>query len=283
MAATTQTSGVGTRYAVVFLLDTDGLPYQATSSANPEKGYRIDKIKTFSAADPEVQRFTHYGDDTPFAQDSLAPTEVETFDITTAKVNLDLDAALSGTKVAALGDEVARLAANTNKLGSEPQVMVFTYRQALDTNPSSASYGARRYEGRVYPKARLVPKTPPYEAGITDKTYQGTPTPVRKTEYGQVLTTSTHGCTEATHFDDIYVYPPRINVWRGNGALTVFNLSHTPVSADYLKVWVNGALTTPASVNLSATAPTFTLSNAPASGHQVYALIQTATPEQADN
>jgi hypothetical protein len=283
MAASTQTSGVGTRYAVVFLLDTDGLPYQDVSSAAPETGYRIDKIKTFSSADPEVQRFTHYGDDTPFAQDSLAPTEVETFTITTAKVNLDLDAALSGTKVAALGNEVARLAANTNKLGSEPQVMIFTYRQALDTNPSSASYGARRYEGRVYPKSRLVPKTPPYEAGITDKTYEGTPTPVRKTEYGQTLTTGTHGCTEATHFDDIYVYAPRINIWRGNGTLTAFSLSHTPVSSSYLKVWVNGALTTPSSVDLSAANPAFTLAAPPANNHQVYALIQTATPEQAEN
>lgn len=265
--------GVGARYGVVFTLDTTtGLPVAASASATPEQGYQVEGIKTFSVNDPEAQRISHYGDDRVQAQDSLPPTEGLSATITTDKTNHTLDNALVGTKERTYTTPKA-YAKNTNKAGSEFQVMFATYRQALDAVPTSSTFGkARQWEVKIVPSCRIVPKTGGFEQGTVDKTYEVTPTPVTATPWGEALNETNWGATESQIIEMVCDYQPRINVWKGNGTLTGFSLSHAPISTTYLKVWSNGTVATVTTLNTSD--PSMTLSAAPGVDHQVFAIIQ---------
>lgn len=276
-------SGVGTRYGVVFVLDADGLPYQAVSSATPEVGVSIQGIKTATATDPEPQRFTHYGDDFPFAQDSLPPQTVESFALTTAKTNLELDSYLEGTGIRDYGILKARLA-NSNQRGNEPLVMAAFYRQALDTENGSPTFGKKRqWNIRIYPATRISPTTPGYEAGIVDNAYQGTPTNVDQTPWAETFQDESEwGASIGAHIEGSMDYQPRFNVYRGNGTLTSWNLTHTPYDSSNLKVWVNGSITVPGSITYGAS-PAFTIPGTVGNGTQILALIGTNNPTMADN
>lgn len=282
MTASDIVSGVGTRYGTVFLLDSNGLPYQAAASATPEVGQNIEGIKTATANDPEPQRFTHYGEDSPYAQDSLPPQAVETFAFTTSKTNLDLDAFLEAALVRTYGSFNARVA-DSDKRGNEPLVMAMFYRQALDTAKDSPTFGKlRQWNVRIYPATRISPISDSYEGGITDKTYQGTPTLVNQTPWDEDFDVSTWGVQRGSHIEGVLDHQPRVNLYIGNATLTAWNLSHTPADSNNLKVWLNGSLTVPGSITYGAT-PAFSISPAVGVGTQIFALVATDQPSMANN
>lgn len=282
MSAKEIISGVGSRYGVVFQLDTNGLPYQATSSATPETGVKIDGIKTLPVNTPEPQRFTHYGDDDPFAQDSLPPTEIESFTITTAKSNLELDAYLEGGLVKTIAPLQLRLA-DSDLRGNEPLTMSAFYRQALDTDPTSSTFGKlRQWQGKIFCAGRISPQSNSYEQGITDNSYVATPTKTSTTPWGEDFDSTTWGGARGAHIEFVADYQPRFTVYKGNGTLTSWNLTHTPASASNLLVWVGGSLTVPGSITYGAS-PAFTIPGTVGVGIQIFAISMTSTPSQADN
>ena len=271
-------SGVGARYGAVFNLDSNGLPLPATTSAVPVQGSLIQGIKTLTITDPESQRITHYGEDQPFAQDSLPATEAGSFQMTTAKTNLILDAMVEGNKIRTLSNLHMR-GGNSSKKGSEPLVFAYFYRQALDTTKGSATFGKlRQWQLRLYPSTRLTPQTESFEQGATDKTYQGTPTPVASTPWGEIFNEANWGQVASEYVDFTTDYQPRINTYLGNGVLTAFQLSHPPVTSDQLHVFVDGTVVSPSAVNVSATNPAFTLTVAPGSLNAVFAIVETTSP-----
>lgn len=271
-------SGVGARYAVVIPLDADGLPSVNVKQAAPQQGTLIEGIKTLARADGQVQRINHYGDDYVFAQDTLAPTEAGSITVTAAKTNLALDAMMESNKVVSAGTGKYR-AGNTDKRGSEPQLGMMAYRQALDTTKGSPTLGKlRQWNIAIYGSVRFSPVSQPYEQAATDKTYNGTPTPTTTTLWGEQFEESSWGNSTGEYLDGVENYQPRLNWWRGDGTLTAFELSHPPVSADELTVWIAGTLTTPSSVNISAANPAFTLSAPVADDAKMIALIKTTAP-----
>ena len=256
------TSGVGTRNGFLFPLDEDGLISVNTTSAIPVEGTLLFGIKTATTSDPEPQRIVHYGNDRPYAQDSLPPTEVGTVAITLAASNLIVDSMTEGNKVRETGNMVSR-AANSDNRGNEPILAAMFYRQALDTEPGSPTFGKlRQWNMRTYPAARWATATSSYEAQATDKTINGTPTPTGQTIWGENYQESTWGNTFAEYTESVVNYEPRWNAHLGNGTMTSFQLSHPPASAEELLVWVGGTLTVPVSVNTSLTNPSYTLSSA---------------------
>lgn len=268
-------AGVGVRYAEVFILDTvTGLPLPATASATPVQGTIVQGIKSFTYNDPEPQRFTHYGDDNPFAQDSLPATEIGDFVITTAKTNLVLDAMLESAKVVTINSSMEARAVNTDKKGSEPQVMIMVYRQALDVTKGSSTFGKlRQYHIALIPSTRITPASQSMEQGVTDKTYRGIPTAVTATPWNQVFDESTWGATQGEYIELTSTYKPRANVYRGDGTIVAFNLSKPPVSSADLTVWVDGTVTAPSAVNVTTANPAFTMASAPAVSKLVMAII----------
>lgn len=271
-------SGVGNRYGAVFNLNSDGLPYPAVASATPVEGSLFQGIKTMAVTDPDPQRITHYGDDGPIAQDSLPATEAGSFAITTAKSNMLIDAMVEGNKVRTLSNLNMR-GGNSNKKGNEPQVFFYAYRQALDTDKQSSTFGKlRQWQLRLYPSTRLTPSTESFEQTNTDKTYNATPTPVTATPWGESFDEANWGQTSSEYIEITTEYQPRINTYIGDGTITEFALSHAPYDSDHIHVLVNGTTSTPSAVDTSATNPAFTLSGAPGVGQGVFVLIETNAP-----
>ena len=271
-------SGVGARFGAIFNLNSSGLPMPAVTSATPLQGSLIQGIKTLTVTDPEPQRITHYGEDRPFAQDSLPATEVGSFAMTTAKTNMVLDAMTEGNYVRTI-DNVKMRGGNSSKKGSEPLVMAYFYRQALDTQKGSSTFGKlRQWHLRIYPSVRITPATESFEQGATDKTYNGTPTPVSVTPWNEVFSEANWGHTEAEYIDLVTEYQPRIDTYTGNGVRTTFDLSHQPVDSDHVHIWSNGTQTAPSAVNTSAANPAFTMGAAPGSLHPIFVVIQTNNP-----
>jgi hypothetical protein len=276
MTAKDITSGVGVRHAELFILDTTtGLPSCAFNSGTLIAGTLVEGIKTFNYNNPAPQRFTHYGDDRPLAQDSLPPTTIGDFTITTAKTNLALDAFTEGTKEVTLDTTVKARAGNTNKRGSEPQLFMFVYRQALDTQNGSSTFGKlRQWHSAMIPSTRVINEIQSMNAGITDKSYQGIPTPVTYTPWNQAFDETTWGATQGEYIELTTDYKPQINVGLGNGTLTQFALTKAPIDVAHTHAWVDGTLATVSSVNTSTTSPSMTLSAAPGNNKLILALVE---------
>lgn len=276
-------AGVGNRWAAVFPLDErTGLPQVSASTKIPTQPILVQRVKTFTATDPEPQRITHVGDDKPHATDVLPPTEVGSFVVTTAQTNFSLEALLTDTAVVSegVGDDALKMAGiNTNKRGRERRVAYITYRQAINTDKESALSGAQRiWHGYIYGSVLLSPATQSMEAGATDKTYNATVSPTARAIWGETFREDKHGYTAAEGVQFSTKYEPRFNAWKGNGTFVDFQLSHAPVGTNALKVWVDGTLQTPTGVNTSLTNPSFTLAAPPANNAYVFAIIETNNP-----
>lgn len=271
-------SGVGTRYGAIFPLDADGLPLPAVSTAVPMQGTLIEGIKGMTVTDPETRNIAHVGEDRVYAQDSLPAITVGTFGFNTSKVDLDLEAMVEGGTVRTINSNKV-YGYNTNKAGSEPQMLTHIYRQALDTDKNSSSFGKlRQWESRFIMSSRISNTTGPFEAENPDTTYQGVASPARYAPWFEQFTEANWGFTEAEGLKQVTDYQPRLNMWRGNGTLTSFQLSHAPVTSSELTVWVDGTQTTPSSVNTTVANPAFTLGAAAANNKLVFALIETQNP-----
>lgn len=273
-------SGAGTRYGQIFILDSDGFPIISSSTATPNTGYNVSGIKSTSAAPPAPRRINHLGNDEAYAQDSLPPTEVGSFGITTSKTNLPLDAALDGTEVRVIDNLVMR-AVGHDKDGDEPLASLFIYRQAKDTDPESDTYGRlRQWNWRFFPSGQIKPQVASYESEAVDQTYEGTPSKVNETPWGETINNANWGVERLTHIEGVSNYQPVQNWWKGNGTLDAFSLSVPPKSSDELVIWnaTAGTKLTPSSVDISTTNPAFTLSSVVAEDHKIMALIGTEQP-----
>lgn len=269
-------SGVGARYAEAFILDPiTGLPAVGFNSGTLTAGTLIQGIKTFTYNNPAPQRIQHYGEDRPFAQDSLPPTEVGNFTITTAKTNLSLDAFTEGTKVVTIDGNVEARAGNTDQRGSEPQEFVSVYRQALDTAQGSPTFGKlRQWHLALIPSTRIINNLQSMEQAATVRSYEGIPTPVTYTPWNAAFDQTTWGAQRAEYIELTTTYKPVWNMGLGNGTLTRFALSKPPVDASHIHVWANGTLATVSSVGTDPSSPFVILSSAPTGNALVAALIE---------
>lgn len=273
-----KTFGVGLRLGHVFNLNSDGLPMPQDSSEALIGGTLIEGIKTLPITDPAPRRIAHVGEDRVLAQDSLPATDVGSFQVTTSKTNMALDAMLEGGKVRTINSN-QYLVGNSDNKGSEPQVMPVFYRQALDADSTSASYGKlRQWEGKLYGSVRLTKTTPAWQEANTDVTYEGTPTKVTFTPWYEQLNETNWGATEAEYINDTSDYQPRWNFGRGDGTLTAFSPTHKPADSSSITVWVAGTQVTPSSVVVNSTNPAFTLSSPPALDAFIAAKIETDEP-----
>lgn len=275
MTAKDITSGVGVRYAEAWVLNaTTGLPDVGFNSGTLIAGTLIQGIKTFNYNNPAPQRIQHYGDDRPFAQDALPPSEVGSFTITTAKTNLALDAFTEGTKEVTLDTVVKARAGNTDNRGSEPQLFLNVFRQAIDTQRSSATFGKlRQWHSALIPSTRIINNLQSMDQAATVRTYEGIPTPVTATPWNQAFDTTTWGATRGEYIEMTTDYKPVWAFGLGNGTLTTFALPKPPIDTAHTHVWVNGTIATVSSVNTSATNPSVTISSATGSNNNLVACM----------
>ncbi len=265
MTAKSVVAGVGARYAEAFRIDNNtGLPGASFNSGTLVGGTLIDRIKTFNYNSPTPQQFTHYGDDRPYAKDTLPPTEIGSFAIATAQSNITLDAFTENTKTVTLDTVVQARMGNSDNRGSEPQNFLNVFRQALDTQRNSGTFGKlRQWHAAMIPSCRLINTAPAFAQGMTDRNYEGVPTAVTATPWAQTFDTTTWGGTQGEYIELNFDYKPVCGVGLGNGTLTRFALPKPPIDVAHTHVWVNGTLATVSSVTTSVASPSATLSSAP--------------------
>jgi hypothetical protein len=274
MATTKITSAVGGRGAWIFAQDASGYPSGDQSGAAPYDGVRLTGFQSLSLTLPDPQLIQHQGDDVTFAQDYLSPAELPSATLQTGKFNLDIDALLQGTLTNTIGDAQAGSMA-TDKDGTEIDVTLIVYRQALDTDPASAQFGKRRWQHYLFPKTRIVPKGGNIEQGAADpNSYNLIPSKSTTEPWGVVYSTGVHGATQVVMRRIIAENPLMLQRNTGNGTLDTFTTIFTPISVAKTQVWANGTPQTVSSV--STVNKTYTLSAPAANNTAVVAFYETS-------
>lgn len=263
-------SGVGLRGVWVYALNASGYP-NATSTSVYE-GLQLTGARVLNLDDPEPRQIVHYGDDNVFALDSLSPTDAVTGELKVSKVNDTIDALFTGQASFTVG-EAKLFGIGTNKRGSEAQVGMLVYRQSLDTDPDSSTFGARRWELRILPRVRVVPIAGNFDDNAEEVSYKLFPALVTKHLWGASFSESTEGFVRAQVLRGMTEYPPRIVAWQGDGSTTTFNFPSDAQAAttDKIVVWVDGTEQT-TGITKAVTGLTFT--SAPSSGAMIVAFYE---------
>lgn len=234
--ASQQLLPVGLRYAVVFPLNSSGRP--AASGVTVYEGLKVEGPKAFSLNQTEARKITHYGADRVLAVDYLPPNEGVTGELRVGVHDLNMQATLSGVQVNILG-EAQLIGHATNKQGSEPQVGLMLYQQALDLVS-----GARHYRCFIFPRAICIPATSGMSENPEDVVYRIAPTPSTKHLWGATLTALTDGITEAQYHELSTTGVPNLVAFKGDGTTTVFSFptASPALSTAKITVWKNGTV-----------------------------------------
>lgn len=268
------TSAAGLRRVQIFALDSSGYPDGDQSGANGYEGRMVRGISAMTLNIPTMQRIQHRGQDRVIAQDYLPPTEAASGELRTVAQDLGLDALVTRT----LLDEVAEATIGgmaTDQQGNEIDLCVVVYRQALNTTPGAQQL--RQWQHYIFPVARLVPRPGgASQGGGEENIYDLIPSVASKYPWGPAFTLQDNGFTETQLLRATSEYPLVMERFDGDGILTTFNLSWTPISVAKTAAFVNGTASTVSSIN--STNKTMTLSVAPPSGAVVIAVYQTSDP-----
>ena len=227
---------VGARHARIYELSTStGVISAGTASTTAYTGFWVSGVRGLELTSPEPQVIYHAGDDSIFQVDSLPATEAITGTLTTGKINLTINEELTGDKVVTAGER-KYAAFGTSNQGSELQVCMLVYQQALDTQPGSSTEGQRRWSWMLLPKALIIPQQASFGGTEFVQTYTVRPQFVSSYPWGLALASATEGSTRVQGFRGLAEYKPMINAWTGNNTITTFNLSTTYAAAATAKV-----------------------------------------------
>lgn len=273
MATTKVSSGAGLKLAYVFATDVNLYPSGDQTGSVGYDGAEVQGIQSWTPTVPDVQPIPHRGNDRVFAQDFLPATELPTAVINTGKQNLDLDALLSGTRVWQAKESQNGVFV-TNKDGQEIDTWLMTWRQALDTERTSPTFGRRRWQSTVG-FCHIIPKGSPADQGAADvNNYQVIYTPTNKTIWGEVYSDGTMGATSAVWVRRTSDYPTFVERFAADGTITTFLLTRTPISVARTELWVNGTSVTVNSVSVAN--KTLTAAAAPGATGSVVAVYETS-------
>lgn len=259
------TSGAGLRKGRFYELNTDGIPDGGVvAGATGYRGQDATGIREVSLNFPENQRIQHVGDDQPFAQDFLAPNELPSGTMITAKMNQTLDAMLLGQEVQTEGEwEIDGL--NTDNAGAEIDTCFVYWRRALLTEPQNPAFGSRRWQTHILPITKATPNgNTPTQGSADENNYALVPTGASKTPWGVELTQEDNGFLRTVRLRMTSEYPIMMEYYRGNATLTTFNTEFAPISVAKTKATLtsDGSSITVSSVDTANN--TVTLNSAPA-------------------
>jgi len=261
-------SGVGLRWVQIFALNATGSP-NASGTAVYE-GVQIEGAKALTLNAPESRTITHVGDDRVIAVDKLPPTDASSGELTTAKIDDDLEEILTNNNVITVGDgESKAILIATDNQGSEPQIGMLAYRQTLDTNKGSATYGKRLWEWYLIPKAFVIPKPPSFNENGVEVAYSLFPQIVGAHLWETAFTVAAENAVEAQFARGVSEYAPIIVAFKGDGATAAFTFhADRPAQATAkISAWKNGVLVT-TGLTKATTGITFT-AGTPANGDRV--------------
>jgi hypothetical protein len=249
-------SGVGFRHAQIMLLDTNGIP-AATGTAAYE-GVTVSGAKTLTITDPDPVDIVHYGDDNIFALDVLPPKTPITGEMTVGKQNNTVDALITGINEVQAG-EVKMFPIGTNQRGNEKQVLMLAYRQAVDTDPASTTYGKRVWQFRLFPRTYVIPREVGFLDTAEDRNYAVRPQLVTQYPWGVQFTTTAENIARGQGLRGVSEFKPKIVAYVTNGVTTQFTLPTAAAAVGKIATW-NVNTTGAGTVSTATTATTAALS-----------------------
>lgn len=264
-------SGAGFRHCQVILLDSNGYP--AAVDTTVFEGITLSGARALSIEDPEPRDIVHVGDDRVFQRDVLPPDTPISGEIRSGKVNDALDDVITDDISVTIGEAVLFGFGSDNR-GEENQVCILAYRQTLDVDPSSAGFGRRRWEGRLFPKVYIIPRESGFEDTPEERAYTFRPLFVTSYPWGESFAVGTEGFTQAQGFRIISEYKPKIVAWKieGIGDTTLdFSSGYPAQAAGKITVWVAGVEQT---TGFTARTTNIEFSSAPATDALVVAFYE---------
>lgn len=261
-------TGIGLRHVRIGLRNaTDGvmtLPDTHVVGA-VYAGIQLSGAATLTLTPPEPERVPARGDDRVYHTFHLPPTDGWTAELVCSKLDLPAIAMVSGVVQWGETGLFEGLAMGTDKEGSEPDLILWGQRKAVDTDPDSATYGSEVWEAWEVLCCKMTPLPPSKEQStVGESRYSITMQQMAKRIVGETLTTTDHGCTKAVLFPVISKTGKLFYDFDKGDAVTVaFVLTHTPTGATDIYVYENG-VEEPAGWSLDVPTKTVTFVAAPA-------------------
>lgn len=272
-------TGVGMRFAAVFLLDEDDGGIAVPSGQAVDDGwggYTVSGVEALTLSMPEAQRIAARGDDAVFYTFTLPPTESLTGSLRVAKDDLDVQAALSG--VERFGSSPwPRVLLGSDQQGYEPSIIIHGQQRAINADKSSPYFGQTVW--RNYFLLNATGQLQP--AGMEDQQvttvqYSLACNQSTRTIFIEEIDDTTHGCQAAAMMKMITLGRLRLNAFVGDGTTTDFVLSTTETlrSSGTFEVWVNGVQD--ATATLDEATKTISFTSAPAADAKIIVAFELA-------
>jgi hypothetical protein len=245
-----------------------GTSGSVATGATGEPMGRLLGIKTASPGPVEPEFVNITGDDTTLGAIDFGPNEVPNWIVEVAAFDLATEALLQGTLVETLaGFKLGVLQPNDPVY---PDVCLIY--QAKTKYKDAGSDGVKAWSGYIVPLGTMVPlgrkefneRTPAVER------FKVTAQVASRKPWGVTISDTLLGTSGAPLIRFTSDYPLVMERFTGDGIVSTFNLTYTPISTSQIIVHSATAPLTPSSV--SAAAKTFTLASPPASGAKVIAL-----------
>jgi hypothetical protein len=208
----------------------------ATDPVLPYEGLHYESARALTINYPQPRKIEHQGDDRVEALDFLPPSTAMDAEVKVGMSNLDIIAALSGIKVAALGtSNLISLA--TDQQGLEPFVGILAYSQSLDW-----PVGDRTWSFYAFPYARAIYAPSSFAETPQDILFRVAPQFNSHLPWGQPLDSTLNGTLTHQGLQGIAQGRPHMVSWLANGIVSsfLFNPAHPAYDAGSVSVFVNG-------------------------------------------
>lgn len=268
MATTGKQFGVGMRRAVVFALNTSGLP--SASGTTAYEGLEVVGPRAWNLNNPEPRKITHVGNDRPLAIDYLPPNEAMSAELRVAAGDLPLQAVLTNVNTFTIADATL-MQWNTEQQGSEPDVGLLLFQQSLDTATK-----ARRYRFHVIPSGRVYPQPANMDENAAEHTYMVAPNPTTTHLWGTTMAVATEGGSEAAAIEGMTTGRPNIVAFLGDASTVafLFPTAKQAINTTSIAVWVDGVLQTGGGTDYTGATSGITFVAAPANNALIVAFYE---------
>jgi len=221
MAAATRVSSGGLAHLRAFALDANGFPLASVAGATPYSGVQVEMARAFTPNIPDATVIEFAGDDRNQGKLVLPAQEGASFEFTTQKNNLTVDALFDGVLAYSKGDQQFMLR-ETEKRACMDVFCLLAYQQAVDNTPGSTKRGAIQWRSVLIPKARVVSYMGSMENGNpSESRYQSYPSVVSSYPWGVAFAVGTEGATEAAYIETIMNGRPWLDAWLINNTPTL--------------------------------------------------------------
>lgn len=247
----------GTQQTQVAFLDTDNIVIGSTrtapaAGATPSGSYPAIGIQDAADIIPEGEDVVVEGDDFSLGAFNFASADPRNFILNMGQFDLTLNSRLQNTGV-------VQVAGASHGVGDSPEVMPATVAmiiQGRSIKRTSGQSGQGGWAGFILPVVTLRPLDRQGYAGRTAgvNRYQATVQLATNYPYGVTFATNVEGVLTDYVIPFTSDYPMTLDAFKLDGVTTSWTLSKTPVSTEYMAVFVERVAATVSSVTPSTRA-----------------------------